>query len=143
MTALAGAHLELSARLGSRHRRRRSPLPRRARRGRWRASRLGGGRGCGGAFRTGVDASWQRSTVKASYSRNGRSLPGPRTEPTWRGKVPSARAGRGEALPRCGRASTSLRRSAAGSGRATRETIVSLKPESAWRPGMTRGLTLP
>src|SRR5437762_10708336 len=73
MTTLASDHLELSARLASRHRRRRSPLPRRARRGRWRAGRLGGGRGRGRAFLTGVDARWQRSTVKASYSRNGRS----------------------------------------------------------------------
>src|SRR5437879_11786927 len=73
MMALASDHLELSARLASRHRRRRSPLPRRARRGRWRAGRLGGGRGRGRAFLTGVDARWQRSTVKASYSRNGRS----------------------------------------------------------------------
>jgi type IV secretory pathway VirD2 relaxase len=71
--ALATDHLELSARLGSRHRRRRSPLPRRARRGRWGAGRLGGRRGRGRAFLTGVDARWQRSTVKASYSRNGRS----------------------------------------------------------------------
>src|SRR3989442_14332743 len=70
---LASDHLELSARLASRHRRRRSPLPRRARRGRWRTGRLGGGRGRGRAFLTGVDARWQRSTVKASYSRNGRS----------------------------------------------------------------------
>src|SRR2546427_4739039 len=64
-------HLELSARLASRHRRRRPPAPRRARRGRWgarlRGSRLGRGR----AFLGGVDARWQRSTVKASYSRNG------------------------------------------------------------------------
>src|SRR5258708_6534816 len=73
MTALASDHLELSARLDSRHRRRRSPWPRRARRDRWRAGRLGGGRGRGRAFLTGVDARWQRSTVKASYSRNGRS----------------------------------------------------------------------
>src|SRR3989442_12435910 len=73
MTTLASDHLELSARLASRHRRRRSPLPRWARRGRWRAGRLGGGRGRGRAFLTGVDARWQRSTVKASYSRNGRS----------------------------------------------------------------------
>src|SRR3989454_520146 len=71
--ALAGDPLELSARLGSRHRRRRPPLPRRARRNRWRAGRLGGGRGRGRAFLTGVDARWERSTVKASYSRNGRS----------------------------------------------------------------------
>src|SRR2546425_2674782 len=71
--ALASDHLELSARLGSRHRRRRPPLPRRARRNRWRAGRVGGGRGRGRAFLTGVDARWQRSTVKASYSRNGRS----------------------------------------------------------------------
>src|SRR5438046_8651557 len=73
MTALAGAHLELSARLGSRQRRRRPPLPRRARRNRWRAGRLGGGLGRGRAFLGGVDAGWQRSTVKTSYSRNGRS----------------------------------------------------------------------
>ncbi|PYO13271.1 MAG: hypothetical protein DMD75_05955 [Candidatus Rokuibacteriota bacterium] len=73
MMALASDHLELAARLGSRHRRRRPPLPRRARRNRWRAGRLGGGRGRGRAFLTGVDARWQRSTVKASYSRNGRS----------------------------------------------------------------------
>src|SRR3989442_13394883 len=73
MMALASDHLELAARLGSRHSRRRPPLPRRARRNRWRAGRLGGGRGRGRAFLTGVDARWQRSTVKASYSRNGRS----------------------------------------------------------------------
>src|SRR2546428_14070293 len=73
MMALASDHVELSARLARRHRRRRAPLPRRARRGRWRAGRLGGGRGRGRAFLTGVDARWQRSTVKASYSRNGRS----------------------------------------------------------------------
>jgi len=48
--ALATDHLELSARLGSRHRRRRSPLPRRARRGRWGAGRPGGRRGRGRAF---------------------------------------------------------------------------------------------
>jgi len=73
MMALASDHLELAARLGSRHRRRRPPLPRRARRNRWRAGRLGGGRGRGRAFLTGVDARWQRSTAKAFYSRNGRS----------------------------------------------------------------------
>ena len=71
--AIPSDHLELSARLASRHRRRRPPGPRRARRGRWgarlRGSRLGRGR----AFLGGVDARWQRSTVKASYSRNGRS----------------------------------------------------------------------
>src|SRR3989449_6793508 len=71
--ALASDHLELSARLGSRHRRRRSPLPRRARRGRWGAGQREGRRGRGRAFLTGVAARWQRSTVKASYSRNGRS----------------------------------------------------------------------
>src|SRR5436305_4982153 len=49
MMALASDHLELAARLGSRHRRRRPPLPRRARRNRWRAGRLGGGRGRGRA----------------------------------------------------------------------------------------------
>src|SRR5438105_595884 len=54
MMALASDHLELSARLGSRHRRRRPPLPRRARRNRWRAGRLGGGRGRGRAFLTWV-----------------------------------------------------------------------------------------
>src|SRR5947208_4108971 len=71
--AIPSDHLELSARLASRHRRRRPPAPRRARGGRWgarlRGSRLGRGR----AFLGGVDARWQRSTVKASYSRNGRS----------------------------------------------------------------------
>src|SRR5437773_7798205 len=71
--AIPSDHLELSARLASRHRRRRPPAPRRARRGRWgtrlRGNRLGRGR----AFLGGVDARWQRSTVKASYSRNGRS----------------------------------------------------------------------
>ena len=71
--AIPSDHLELSARLASHHRRRRPPGPRRARRGRWgarlRGSRLGRGR----AFLGGVDARWQRSTVKASYSRNGRS----------------------------------------------------------------------
>src|SRR5881409_1945676 len=71
--AIPSDHLELSARLASRHRRRRPPAPRRARPGRWgarlRGSRLGRGR----AFLGGVDARWQRSTVKASYSRNGRS----------------------------------------------------------------------
>src|SRR5438067_13807120 len=71
--ALPSDHLELSARLSSHHRRRRPPAPRRARRNRWRAGRLGGGRGRGRAFLGGVDARWQRSTVKASYSRNGRS----------------------------------------------------------------------
>ncbi len=73
MTALASDHLELSARLSSHHRRRRSPLPRRMGRRRWRAGQLGGRRGRGRAFLTGVDARWQRSTVKASYSKNGRS----------------------------------------------------------------------
>src|SRR2546429_7267505 len=73
MMTPASDHLELSARLGSRHRRRRSPLPRRARRGRWRVGQLGGGRGRGRAFLAGVDPRWQRSAVKASYSRNGRS----------------------------------------------------------------------
>jgi len=56
--ALASDDLELAARLGSRHRRRRSPLPKRARRGRWgsrqRRSRLGRGR----AFLGGMDARW-------------------------------------------------------------------------------------
>src|SRR5262245_23376228 len=71
--AIPSDHLELSARLASRHRRRRPPAPRRARGGRWgarvRGSRLGRGR----AFLGGVDIRWQRSTVKASYSKNGRS----------------------------------------------------------------------
>src|SRR2546425_6269314 len=71
--AIPSDHLELSARLASRHRRRRPPAPRRARGGRWgarlRGSRLGRGR----AFLGGVDARWQRSTVKAACSRNGRS----------------------------------------------------------------------
>src|SRR5207249_10119151 len=71
--ALPSDHLELSARLASRHRRRRPPAPRRARGGRWgarlRGSRLGRGR----AFLDGVDARWRRSAVKASYSRNGGS----------------------------------------------------------------------
>src|SRR5947199_1580940 len=71
--AIPSDHLELSARLASRHRRGRPPAPRRARGGRWgarlRGSRLGRGR----AFLGAVDGRWQRSTVKASYSRNGRS----------------------------------------------------------------------
>jgi type IV secretory pathway VirD2 relaxase len=71
--ALSSDHLELSARLGSRHRRRRPPAPRGARRGRWGARRRGSRLGRGRAFLGGVDARWQRSTVKASYSRNGRS----------------------------------------------------------------------
>ena len=71
--ALPGDHLELSAPLGSRHRRRRPPVPRRARRGRWGARQRGSRLGRGRAFLSGVDARWQRSTVKASYSRNGRS----------------------------------------------------------------------
>jgi type IV secretory pathway VirD2 relaxase len=70
---LSSDHLELSARLGSRHRRRRPPAPRGARRGRWGARRRGSRLGRGRAFLGGVDARWQRSTVKASYSRNGRS----------------------------------------------------------------------
>src|SRR6266540_57855 len=70
---LASDHLELSAGLASRHRRRRSPVPRRARRGRWGRRPREGRRGRGRAFLTGVDARWQRSTVKASYSKNGRS----------------------------------------------------------------------
>jgi type IV secretory pathway VirD2 relaxase len=77
MTAQPGDGLELSARLSSHHRRRQAPLPRRAGRWRWgsheRGSRLGRGR----AFLTGVDARWQRSTVKASYSWNGRSASWP------------------------------------------------------------------
>jgi type IV secretory pathway VirD2 relaxase len=66
-------HLELSARLGSRHRRRHAALPRRTRRRRWGTHERGGRRGRGRAFLTGVDPRWQRSAVKASYSRNGRS----------------------------------------------------------------------
>src|SRR5262245_8697542 len=71
--AIPSDHLELSAPLASRHRPRRSPLPRRARRGRWGARQGGSRLGRGRAFLGGVDARWQRSTVKASYSRNGRS----------------------------------------------------------------------
>src|SRR5207237_8610087 len=71
--AIPSDHLELSARLASHHRRRRPPAPRRARRGRWGARRRGSRLGRGRAFLGGVDARWQRSTVKASYSRNGRS----------------------------------------------------------------------
>jgi len=71
--ALSNDHLELSAHLGSRHRRRRSPVPRRARRGRWGARQRGSRLGRGRAFLGSVGARWQRSTVKASYSRNGRS----------------------------------------------------------------------
>src|SRR3989449_4702939 len=71
--AVSSDHLELSARLGSRHRRRRSALPRRAGRARWGARQRGSRLGRGRAFLSGADARWQRSTVKASYSRNGRS----------------------------------------------------------------------
>src|SRR5207237_4582582 len=53
--------------------RRHTALPRRAHRRRWGSHDRGGRRGRGRAFTTGVDARWQRSTVKASYSRNGRS----------------------------------------------------------------------
>src|SRR3989475_2476521 len=65
-------HLELSARLASRHRHRRPPAPRGARRGRWGARLHGSRLGRGRAFLGGVDARWQRSTVKTSYARNGR-----------------------------------------------------------------------
>src|SRR5438552_5149469 len=71
--AIPSDHLELSARLASHYRRRRPPAPRRARRGRWGARQRGSRLGRGRAFLGGVDARWQRSTVKASYSRNGRS----------------------------------------------------------------------
>src|SRR5919108_3579138 len=71
--AIPSDHLELSARLASPHRRRRPPAPRRARRGRWGARLRGNRLGRGRAFLGGVDPRWQRSTVKASYSRNGRS----------------------------------------------------------------------
>src|SRR5919109_2044857 len=71
--AIPSDHLELSARLASHHRRRRPPAPRRARRGRWGARLRGNRLGRGRAFLGGVDPRWQRSTVKASYSRNGRS----------------------------------------------------------------------
>src|SRR5438552_9835353 len=71
--AIPSDHLELSARLSSHHRRRRPPAPRRARRGRWGARQRGSRLGRGRAFLGGVDARWQRSAVKASYSRNGRS----------------------------------------------------------------------
>jgi len=73
MTIVRSDNLELSARLSSRHRRRHAPLPRRLRRPRWGARSLTGRRRRGRAFLTGVDVRWQRSTVKASYSRNGRS----------------------------------------------------------------------
>ena len=71
--AIPSDHLELSARLASHHRRRRPPAPRRARRGRWGARLRGNRLGRGRAFLGGVDPRWQRSAVKASYSRNGRS----------------------------------------------------------------------
>src|SRR2546427_2044276 len=71
--AIPSDHLELSTRLASRHRRRRAARPRRARRGRWGTHERGARRGRGRAFSTGVDARWQRSTVKASYARNGGS----------------------------------------------------------------------
>src|SRR5881398_1125900 len=71
--AIPSDHLDLSARLASRHRRRRPPAPGRARRGRWGARQRGSRLGRGRAFLGNVDARWQRSTVKASYSRNGRS----------------------------------------------------------------------
>jgi hypothetical protein len=71
--ALSSGHLELSARLGSRHRRRCSPVPRRARRTRWGARQRGSRLGRGRAFLGGLDGNWRRSMVKASYSRNGRS----------------------------------------------------------------------
>ncbi len=71
--AIPSDHLELSARLASHHRRRRPPAPRRAPRGRWGARQRGSRLGRGRAFLGAVDARWQRSTVKASYSRNGRS----------------------------------------------------------------------
>src|SRR5205809_968737 len=71
--AIPSDHLELSARLASHHRRRRPPAPRRGRRGRWGARLRGNRLGRGRALLGGVDPRWQRSTVKASYSRNGRS----------------------------------------------------------------------
>src|SRR5213594_1981656 len=71
--AIPSDHLELSARLASHHRRRRPPAPRQARRGRWGARQRGSRLGRGRAFLGNVDARWQRSAVKASYSRNGRS----------------------------------------------------------------------
>jgi type IV secretory pathway VirD2 relaxase len=73
MTPAASDDLELSARLASRHRRRQSALPRQPRRSRWGSNRFGARSRRGRAFLTGADARWQRSTVKASYSRNGRS----------------------------------------------------------------------
>lgn len=73
MTAVISDHLQLSARLSSRHRRRHAALPRRTRRVRWGTQSVAGRRGRGRAFLTGVDVRWQRSTVKASYSKNGRS----------------------------------------------------------------------
>src|SRR5439155_1981744 len=71
--AIPSDHLELSARLASHHRRRRPPGRGRARRGRWGARQRGSRLGRGRAFLGAVDARWQRSTVKTSYSRNGRS----------------------------------------------------------------------
>jgi type IV secretory pathway VirD2 relaxase len=50
MTAPASDHLELSARLGTRQRRRHAPLPRLARGGRWGARHVGGRRGRGQAW---------------------------------------------------------------------------------------------
>ena len=73
MTASSTDHPGLSARLSSRDRRRHTALPRRTRRIRWGTHSLSGRRGRGRAFLTGVDVRWQRSTVKASYSKNGRS----------------------------------------------------------------------
>jgi type IV secretory pathway VirD2 relaxase len=73
VTSPTTGNLELSAWLASRHRRRQSALPRQPRRGRWGIGRFGGRRSRGRAFLTGVDPRWQRSTVKASYSRNARS----------------------------------------------------------------------
>jgi conjugative transfer signal peptidase TraF len=73
MTALASDHLDLSARLSSRHRRRHTPLPRGAGRRRWGGVAIRESPPRGRAFLSGVDPRWQRSTVKASYSRNGRN----------------------------------------------------------------------
>jgi hypothetical protein len=82
MTPLASDHLDLSARLSSRHRRRHTPLPRGAGRRRWGASRFGSRSRRGRAFLTGVDACGQRSTVRARATAGAR--PGPPTGRTWR-----------------------------------------------------------
>jgi hypothetical protein len=126
--ALSSDHLELSARLGSRHRRVAvAPVPRGARRGRWDVRRRGSRLGRGRAFLGGVDAHWQRSTVKASYSRNGaerlvgraQDVPGARGRQREGGKgrgfsaeqvgidlAATLRGGSGRAMSACGSSSS-------------------------------------